>query len=487
MGREGAGGPLEFLEGKADRARVAVVGLGTSNRAVLRWLLAKGVRVIACDRKPPQQLEGYAELARLPLELWLGPDYLTPLDGADVLVLTPGMRKDVPEIEAARSRGATVTSEIDLFFRTCRAPVLGVTGTSGKTTTTTLVGEMLRASGVPSVVGGNIGRPLIEMAEELPPDTWVVLELSSFQLEMQRQSPRVAVVTTLTPNHLDQHPSMEAYVAAKRKILEYQSATDDAILNLDQEPVRELARHTPARIHWFSREHEVERGAFEARGALWLAPSPGAAPVRLVGVEEVRLPGGHNRANLLAASVAATLCGASLEAVREVARTFAGVRHRLEQVGEVAGVVYVNDSIATTPERSAAGIQAMAGRPLHLIAGGYDKHLPFDALAREAVRSVSHLYLLGATAEAIEAAVRREAQVREVPGPTIHRVRDLDEAVALAHRLARPQELVLLSPGCASFDQFTNFEERGDRFRALVARLDARSSAAAGGEEVRPR
>ncbi|HEY8530854.1 MAG TPA: cyanophycin synthetase, partial [Limnochorda sp.] len=203
--------------------------------------------------------------------------------------------------------------------------------------------------------------------------------------------------------------------------------------------------------------------------------------------DEIRLPGVHNRANLLAAATAATLCGASLEAIREVARTFRGVRHRLEPVGVVDGVEYINDSIATTPERSVVGIQAMNDRPIHLIAGGYDKKLPFDALAEEAVRSVQHLYLLGVTAGKIEEAVRREAEKRQVPGPVIHRVRDLDEAVALARRLARPGERVLLSPACASYDQFRNFEERGDRFRELVARLGSPSPAAAGGEEVTAR
>ncbi|BAS27154.1 UDP-N-acetylmuramoyl-L-alanine--D-glutamate ligase [Limnochorda pilosa] len=487
MGRQVPGAFPDLLGRDLKQARVAVVGLGTSNRAVLRWLVAKGVRVIACDRKPPQELEGYGELARLPLELWLGPDYLVPLDRADMLVLTPGMRKDLPEIEAARARGAVVTCEIDLFFRTCRGPVVGVTGTSGKTTTTTLIGEMLRAAGVPVVVGGNIGQPLIEVAETIPPGTWAVLELSSFQLELQRRSPQVAVVTTLTPNHLDVHPSMEAYAAAKRRIVRFQNASDRAVLNLDQAAVREFASATPGEVLWFSREQEVDRGGFEAEGALWLRLSPGSRPLRLVGVDEIRLPGGHNRANLLAAATAAALCGATPEAVREVARTFTGVRHRLERVGEVHGVEYVNDSIATTPERAVAGIQAMAGRPLHLIAGGYDKHLPFEPLAGEAVRAVRHLYLLGATAGRIEEAVRREARERQTPGPVLHRVGDLDEAVDLASRLALPGDRVLLSPGCASFDQFANFEQRGDRFRALVAALGAPGPAAAGGEEVRSR
>lgn len=487
MADEAADELLEVLEGNPSQARVAVVGLGTSNRAVLRWLLGKGLRVMACDRKSPQELEGYAELARLPLELWLGPDYLAPLERADLLILTPGLRKDLPEVEAARNRGAILTCETDLFFRTCPAPIVGVTGTSGKTTTTTLIGEMLRAAGIPSLVGGNIGQPLIEVAEQVPPESWVVLELSSFQLELQYESPQVAVVTTLTPNHLDVHPSMGAYVAAKRRILQFQSRADHAVLNLDQATVRAMASSTPAQIHWFSRQREVEQGAFEADGVLWLRPEPGAAPLRIVGFDEIRLPGAHNRANLLAAATAATLCGASLEAVREVARTFRGVRHRLEPVGEVDGVEYINDSIATTPERSVVGIQAMKDRPIHLIAGGYDKRLPFDALAQEAVGSVEHLYLMGATAPKIEEAIRREAQKRQLAGPAIHRVQDLDEAVALARRLARPGERVLLSPACASFDQFANFEERGDRFRDLVARFGSRGPAAAGGEEVQPR
>ncbi|MBO2518336.1 UDP-N-acetylmuramoyl-L-alanine--D-glutamate ligase [Limnochorda sp.] len=477
---------LQALAGTAGPPRVAVVGLGTSNRAVLRWLLAKGVPVIACDQKSPQALEGYGELARLPLELWLGPDYLAPVERADLLILTPGIRKDLPQLEAAQARGARLTCETDLFFSLCPAPIVGITGTSGKTTTTTLVGEMLRRSGVPALVGGNIGRPLIELAEHVDPASWVVLELSSFQLELHRKSPQVAVVTTLTPNHLDVHPSMEAYVAAKRRILEFQSLQDAAVLNWDQEAVRALASSTPAQVYWFSRERAVERGAFEADGALWLRLEPDRLPQRIVGVEEIRLPGVHNRANLLAAAVAASLAGASLDGIREVARTFRGVRHRLEPVGVVAGVEYINDSIATTPERAVVGIRAMNDRPLHLIAGGYDKRLPFEPLAHEVVRSVQHLYLMGVTAPKIAEAVRREARRTGLPGPAIHRVQDLEEAVALARRLARPGERVLLSPACASFDQFANFEERGDRFRELVAQLGSRGPAAAGGEEVHP-
>lgn len=457
---------------------VAVVGLGVSNLAVVRHLAGRGARLVGFDQKSEHELgDKVDELRGLGVELVLGPDYLKRLDGPwDAVVLTPGMPKNAPVLERLRERGVPFFSEIGLFFSLCRAPIIGVTGSSGKTTTTTLIGEMLRRGPKPVYVGGNIGRPLLEQVDEIPPDAWVVLELSSFQLEMLNESPHIAVVTNVTPNHLDIHGTMDAYVAAKRRIYAFQGPGDLAVFNADDAATRAMADASAGRKLAFSARGVVDAGAWldGDRIVVRMGNDRGGAataePTVVCSLSDIRLPGMHNVENVLAAVAVAAACGVDPERMREAVAAFRGVRHRLELVGYWNGIRFYNDSIATSPARAAAGVRAFPD-PIVLIAGGSDKQLPFDELAEALPGRVHTVVLLGATAKKIEQAILEYgAKTKEAPPRIVH-VGSLEEAVEQARRAARPGDVVLLSPACASYDMFPNYEVRGDRFRALVARF----------------
>ncbi|MCL6451024.1 MAG: UDP-N-acetylmuramoyl-L-alanine--D-glutamate ligase [Acetobacteraceae bacterium] len=382
--------------------RAAVVGLGTSNLALVRYLSARGAKLTGFDRKPAEELGPVPrELAALGVDCHLGPDYLKHLKGFDVIFLTPGMKKSLPEVERARAEGAVISSETHLFFAMCRGRVVGVTGSAGKSTTTTLTGLMLEEAGVPAVVGGNIGRPLIEQVEAIGPETRVVMELSSFQLELMRQSPWLSAILNLSPNHLDVHASFEEYVEAKANIFRFQGPGDACVLNADSGPCLALAPRCPGRVVTFSRRKVLERGACLEGGRLTVRLD--SAPETICRVEEVALRGLHNLENLLAASALAILAGGTPEACGRVARTFPGLEHRLEPVRELDGVIYINDSIGTSPDRTLAALEVFS-QPLVLIAGGYDKKIPFDELGRALAQRVKALVLMGATAPKIEAA-----------------------------------------------------------------------------------
>lgn len=452
--------------------RVAVVGLGVSNLPLARYLVQKGAQVVACDALEAEQLgERYDELARLPVEFRLGPGYLDGLRNFDAVFLTPGMPKDLPQIEEARAAGVEISSEMRLFFQLCRAPIIGVTGTSGKTTTTCLVAEIVEAAGHTVYLGGNIGRSLIEEAERIPPDAWVVLELSSFQLELLDRSPHIAVVTNLTPNHLDVHPSMEAYADAKRRIFAFQGEADWSVFNADQDATRAMGAEAPSQVRWFSRRAAVSEGAHLDGDRLMVVRETVAGRTldEVCRVGDVKLLGAHNLENILASLVVGSLVGATSGTMRDVVASFTGVAHRLELVREAGGVQYYNDSIATTPDQAIAGIQAFDA-PVVLIAGGYDKKLPFDAFAHVVAERVKTLVLVGQTAGAIESAVKAAAERRR-RGPFVCRAESFDEAVRKAQSAAEPGDVVLLSPGCASYDMFRDFAERGERFRRIVHAL----------------
>ncbi len=464
--------------------RAAVVGLGVSNLPLIRFLLRSGAEVTGMDRKGPEELvDRYPELRSLGIGLELGPGYLGRLPEFDLIFLAPGIRKDLPELAAARERGAEIASEIGLVLERCRAPVIGVTGSAGKTTTTTLIGEILKADGREVYVGGNIGRPLIEVVDSISPAAVVVLELSSFQLQLVRRSPGIGLITNLSPNHLDVHASLEEYLDAKKNIFRFQPAAGWTVLNRDQPATRALAAECRGRVAFFSRLEELERGAF-LRGKLIVFRGPGGERA-VCDLAHIRLPGQHNLENVLAAAAVTSCYGAAPKAIARAIAAFEGVEHRLELVRELGGVRYYNDSIASTPERTMAALRTLDG-PLHLIAGGYDKHLAFGELAREMLASgkVKTLLLIGATAGKIEAAVR-EATASEAgdrppfagggagasPWPEVLRLPDLAAAVHAARSRTRPGEIVVLSPACASFDMYRNFEERGRHFKELVAAL----------------
>jgi len=440
----------------------AVVGLGVSNVPLIRFLRRFGAAVSGRDKATREALgERARELEELGVELILGEGYLDGLEAYDVVFLSPGIPKNLPQLQALAGK-VQFSSEIGLVMRYCRAPILGITGSSGKTTTTTLIGEMLRASGIETYVGGNIGTPLIEKVLDIPPQARVVLELSSFQLEQLTVSPQYALVTNFSENHLDVHGTMENYAAAKARIYRFQHSTDAAVVNGDDPAVLAMSAQTPARRYYFSRRREVERGTFLRDGLLlWRDEQGERAFAR---TSEVRLLGEHNLENLLAAAVMAHLGGASWEAIGQVCRTFTGVAHRLELVGEKNGVRYYNDSIATTPVRAVAGLRSFSG-PVILLAGGYDKKLSFAPLAAEIHARAKAVVVFGETAQQIADAVQ---SVGEFP---IYRAADLQEAVRIGESLAAPGDVVLLSPGCASYDMYRNFEERGAHFRRLVAEL----------------
>ncbi|WP_448595866.1 UDP-N-acetylmuramoyl-L-alanine--D-glutamate ligase [Thermoflexus hugenholtzii] len=451
-------------------ARVVILGLGRQGTALARWLVRQGAEVTVSDRQPAERLGRFLQaLEGLPVRYVLGDHPLSLLEGCDLLCLSGGVPLDIPIVQEAVQRGIPLANDAQLFLERCRGWTAGITGTSGKTTTTALVGAMCQAAGFRTWVGGNIGNPLIEFVEEIGPEDRVILELSSFQLEIMTVSPRVAAVLNIAPNHLDRHKTMEAYIAAKQRILDFQDVEDVAVLGYDDPNARSLAAAVRGRLRFFSREREVARGAFLREGTLFLRLGSEAWPI--CRVEEVRLRGRHNLWNVLAAAAVAGSLGADIGAIREAALTFSGVPHRLEQVREVRGVRYVNDSIATTPERVRVALEAFE-EPIVLLAGGRDKGLPWEETAEVIARRARVLIAFGELGDRIvEAARAARARVDGVVLEHLERVATLEEAVARAAGLARPGEVVLLSPGGTSFDAYRDFEERGMHFRQLVEAL----------------
>lgn len=455
------------LKGK----RVVILGLARQGTALARFLVREGAEVVVSDLKDEAALaEPMAALEGLPIRYVLGDHPLRLLDGTDLLCLSGGVPTDAPIVVEAQRRGIPLSNDAQLFLERCPAPVIGITGSAGKTTTTALVGEMCKAAGFTTWVGGNIGNPLIADLDRIRPTDKVVMELSSFQLEIMTLSPHIAAVLNITPNHLDRHKTMENYIAAKRNIVAHQGPEDYAVLGFDDARARALALETRAHVLFFSGGAEVDEGAYKTNGELVLRL--GGADALICHADEVRLRGAHNLLNILAASALAGLAGVPVEAMGKVARTFSGVEHRLEEVREWRGVRWYDDSIATAPERVVAALRSF-DEPIVLLAGGRDKNLPWDEFAREVVRRVRYLITFGEAggmiARVVEEAMRREGE-GELEG--IAQVERLEEAVETAAGVARPGDVVLLSPGGTSFDAFRDFAERGDRFKELVRALE---------------
>lgn len=457
---------LAGLIEKWRQARLAVLGLGVSNRPLVRLLLAGGCRVMGCDRTPREKLDPEVlELEEQGLQLYVGPDYLEGLE-ADVVFRTPGMHPETPALAALRERGAEITSEMEVFFECCPCPILAVTGSDGKTTTTTLISEMLKAAGKTVWLGGNIGRPLLPDLDRMEQQDWAVVELSSFQLLDMRRSARIAVVTNLAPNHLDVHRDMEEYVRAKKNVFRFQKPGDVTVLNLDNAITRGFAPEIRGKARFFSRQAKPENGVFLENGVIYRVKDGSAAPV--LKQQEILLPGIHNVENYMAA-IAALEELVPDEAVRQVARNFGGVEHRIELVRVKDGVRYYNDSIASSPSRTIAGLRSFPEQVI-LIAGGYDKHIPYDVLGPEICRHVKRLVVTGATGEKIRQAVVQAPEYRE-GAPEIWAIDDFDEAVRAAAASASAGDVVLLSPASAAFDKFRNFMVRGSHFKDLVRAL----------------
>ncbi len=439
--------------------RVAVLGLGVSNRPLVRLLLEHGCTVTGCDRTPREQLDdAVLELEQAGCTLRLGPDYLEDVQ-ADVVFRTPGMHPNHPAIQALRERGARITSEMDVFFAVCPCHTIAVTGSDGKTTTTTLIAEILKASGQTVWVGGNIGEPLLPRCPRMKPEDYAVAELSSFQLMDMTHSPERAVITNLAPNHLDVHKDMDEYIRAKQTIYRYQRAEDRLILNADNSITAGFTGR--GRTEFFSRQHRTDC-VWEEDGVIYRRGTP------VLAARDILIPGEHNVENYMAA-IAAVEGLASDEAVRTVAATFGGVEHRIELVRVRDGVRFYNDSIASSPTRTIAGLRSFSEKVI-LIAGGYDKHIPYDVLGPEICRHVKKLFLGGATGAKIRAAVEAAPEYR--PGqPEITDCGTFEPAVRAAAAAAEPGDVVLMSPAGAAFDQFKNFMVRGDFYKKLVKEL----------------
>ncbi len=438
--------------------KLAVLGLGVSNRPLVSLLLDFGCTVTGCDRTPREKLD--AEVLTLEARgcrLSLGDGYLDNLD-AELVFRTPGMHPGNPALEALRQKGARVTSEMEVFFRLCPCPIIAVTGSDGKTTTTTMISEFLKADGKTVWLGGNIGTPLLSKIPQMAQTDFAVVELSSFQLMDMTGSPRVAVITNLSPNHLDVHRDMEEYVWAKENIFRHQQPGDKLILNADN--ALTCTRRGPGETVFFSRREQRE--AFADEQFIYRRGQP------LVAREEILLEGIHNVENYMAAILAVEGL-VSDDTVHRVVKTFGGVEHRQELVRVKDGVRFYNDSIASSPTRTLAALHRFPEKLL-LIAGGYDKHIPFDVLGPEVCAHVKRLYLNGATADKIRAAVETAPEYR--PGaPEILDCGDFESAVRQAAADAQAGDVVLMSPACAAFDQFKNFMVRGDFYKKLIMEL----------------
>ena len=443
--------------------RATVVGLGREGRDLAAFLANEGADVLVTDAHPAEALaEQVASLPVRPFRFALGGHPLDECLDADVLFVSPGVPPEIPLLVEARRRGLPISSATALFFERCPAPIVGITGSSGKTTTTALTGRIFEAAGRTTHVGGNIGVPMLGRLREIRPSDSVILELSSFQLQPLRVSPHIAAITNVTPNHLDRHASMEEYRDAKATIVAHQQDGDRAILNADDPISRQIA--APRGRLCFSLERPVE-GAYLAGDELVLGHDDRRETI--CRVTELRIPGRHNVANTLTACLLASAAGIGTAAMRTAIEGFRGVSHRLELVTEIVGVRYVNDSIATAPERSLAALAAFAGQPLLLLAGGRDKHLPMEEWGRQIAQGVRELILFGEAAPLVEQAARAGG----MPPERIHQAGTVRQAVELAHGLAHEGDVVLLSPGGTSYDQYRDFEERGADFAAAARSL----------------
>lgn len=455
-----------------DGRHAAVVGVGVSNVPLIRFLCRAGARVTAFDQKPESELaRELRELQGFPVNYRLGDGYLDTLPDFELVYLSPGVSPDQAGIRAARDAGAQFSSETDIVLRLARCQVVGITGSSGKTTTTTLTGRILteyaqaEGSGRRVLVGGNIGTALVEQVMDLSDRDLIVLELSSFQLKSLRVSPDIAAVLNVTPNHLDVHPDMDDYIWSKENIVRHQSDDDWAIFGVDDEVAGAMARRAKGRQALFSAADEVERGGWLLGDELMLRW--GGDAVRVLRRRDLLIPGMHNVQNSLAAMAISRAAGADVNSMVSAVSSFRGVEHRLEPVAEHKGVSYINDSIATTPTRTIAALRAVE-RPVVLIAGGYDKHLPFDEMADQAMGRVKAAVLIGVTADKIEHALIDAAERARVEPPVIIRALEFDEAVHAANDCACSGDAVLLSPACASYGMFRNFVERGRTFKEIV-------------------
>ena len=459
---------LDSLKGK----RVAVIGIGVSNTPLIELLLGYGISVTACDAKERSAFGDLVDrLEKWGCELKLGKDYLKDLNH-DVIFRSPGIRPDIPEFLAAMEHGSQITSEMEVFFDVCPCHMISVTGSDGKTTTTTIIAEMLKAAGKTVHVGGNIGHPLLAEAGKMREDDYAVLELSSFQLLTMHKSPEIAVVTNLAPNHLNVHKGMEEYVQAKANIFLHQSAAHKVILNYDNEITRSFAKKANSQVVFFSRKNPEQGNVIVQNGKILMKDATGVREI--LKTNTIAIPGVHNIENYMAA-IAAVDGIVSDEIIRTVAAEFSGVEHRIEFVQELHGIKYYNDSIASSPTRTIAGLRSFKQKVI-LIVGGKDKGIPYEELGPEIIEHVKLLILTGGDVEG-STVPKISAAVVDAPGyendqPPLLYIDDFEEAVKTAAEHASEGDIVLLSPASTSFDKFANFMERGNKFKDIVNHLE---------------
>jgi UDP-N-acetylmuramoylalanine--D-glutamate ligase len=446
--------------------RALVVGLGKSGVASALFLKARGARVTVSDTKSGDELRNeIPALLDHGITVETGGHGERTFRGQDLIVVSPGVPIDAPLLQQARSLGEVVIGEIELASRFLPGPMVAITGSNGKTTTTTLTGEVLATGGLQTLVGGNIGTPAISLAERAKPETVIVLEVSSFQLEtIQTFRPKIAVVLNVTPDHLDRHRTFEVYVDAKARIFENQQGSDFAVLNADDPTCVTMAKRTKARPFWFSRQKEVKHGAWVRDGSILLRDGSGSREI--MQVSEIPLKGAHNLENVLAAACVGALMGCPLRTIRQAVLGFKAVEHRLEFVATIRGVDYYNDSKATNVDATIKALESFPGN-IHLILGGKDKGSDYSVLNELLRKRVERVYTIGAAAEKIESQIVSQKQ----GGPELVHAATLENAVRKANAVARPGAVVLLAPACASFDQFQSYEHRGKTFKEIVRGL----------------
>lgn len=458
---------LENFKQSIKNKKIAIIGLGVSNIPLIDYLYKIDADIVVFDKREEKDIDktGVDKLNKYNIKLYSGKDNLKELKGFDIIFRSPSCRLDLPEIEEELERGATVTSEIDMLLELCPGTVIGITGSDGKTTTTTLVYNILKQKGYSCYLGGNIGIPLFTKIDEMKPEDIIVLELSSFQLMDMKRSPKISVITNISPNHLDIHKSYDEYIQAKANIFKYQNEKDILITNYDNEITRELSKKAPGKVVYFSSKEKLEDGVILDNNTIKI--STDGLRRHLINADDILIRGKHNLENICTA-IAATLSLADAEAQIQAIKNFKGVEHRLEFVREINGIKWYNDSIGSSPTRTIAGLNSFTEK-IVLIAGGYDKHLDYEPIAEPIVKNVSKLILLGQTSNKIENAVRSKLKAEDEL--QIYRTNSLKEAIETAVTVSTIGEVVLFSPASASFDMFKNFEERGNKFKEIVSNI----------------
>ena len=442
---------------------ITVIGIGISNLPLIKYLVSLGANVTACDRRSAEDLgENYTELEKLGVKFNLGDGYLNNLSG-DMIFKTPGMRYDVPELLKAKENGSIVTSEMEVFFEVCPSHIIAVTGSDGKTTTTTLIHKMMTDAGYKTWLGGNIGNPLLTDTEKMKENDWVILELSSFQLHTMRKSPEIAVITNISPNHLDMHKDYKEYIDAKKNIMLYQNEGDTLIVNADNQVTADIGKSANGAVKYFSRNGMADvylDGNIIKRGI-----------VEILNIKDIKIPGMHNVENYMAA-IAAVSGLVSKDVIVNVAKTFGGVEHRIELVRTLDGVKYYNSSIDSSPNRTINTLRVFPNKVI-MIAGGKDKGIPYDEIGPALAEHVKVLILIGATSdkiqEALDAEINKTGNGKDIE---VIRATSYEDAVNTARSKAPDGDVVLLSPASTSFDMFRNFEERGNLFKKIVNELN---------------